>query len=188
MWIVSKNRSQPLGDSQQSYNCKKLSSTNNIYGLFIFFLTLNSLWDPSSPTRYWTRILGNKGMNWTTRDFLQWSVKWSESHSVMSYPLQSHGLYSAWNSPSQNTGMGSLSLLQGIFPTQGSNPGLLCCWQILYYLSHSLGREIFFRASRNKCNLVSTLISALWNPDQRKYLRLLILLTYGMVSKSMALF
>ena len=36
--------------------------------------------------------------------------------------LQAHGLYSPWNSPSQNTGLGSLSLLQGIFPIQGSNP------------------------------------------------------------------
>ena len=35
-----------------------------------------------------------------------------------------HGLYSPWNSPGQNTGVGGLSLLQGIFPTQGSNPGL----------------------------------------------------------------
>ena len=34
--------------------------------------------------------------------------------------------YSPWNSPGQNTGVGSLSLLQGIFPTQGSNPGLPC--------------------------------------------------------------
>ena len=33
-------------------------------------------------------------------------------------------LYSPWNSPGQNTGMGSLSLLQRILPTQGSNPGL----------------------------------------------------------------
>ena len=33
-------------------------------------------------------------------------------------------LYSPWNPPGQNTGVGSLSLLQGIFPTQGSNPGL----------------------------------------------------------------
>ena len=41
-----------------------------------------------------------------------------------------------WNSPSQNTGVGSLSLLQGIFPTQGLNPGLLYCRQILYQLSH----------------------------------------------------
>ena len=43
---------------------------------------------------------------------------------------------SPWNSPGQNTGVGSLSLLQGIFPTQGSNPGLPHCRQILYQLSH----------------------------------------------------
>ena len=36
-----------------------------------------------------------------------------------------------WNSPGQNTGVGSLSHLQGIFPTQGSYPGLLHCRQIL---------------------------------------------------------
>ena len=46
------------------------------------------------------------------------------------------GLYSPWNSPGQNTGVGSLSLLQGVFPTQGSNPGLPLCRQILYQLSH----------------------------------------------------
>ena len=40
------------------------------------------------------------------------------------------------NSPGQNTGVGSLSLLQGIFPTQGSNPGLPHCRWILYQLSH----------------------------------------------------
>ena len=47
-----------------------------------------------------------------------------------------HGLYSPWNSLGQNTGMGSLSLLQGIFPTQGSNPGLSYCRWILYQLSY----------------------------------------------------
>ena len=41
-----------------------------------------------------------------------------------------------WNSPGQNTGVGSLSLFQGIFPTQGLNPGLSHCRQILYKLSH----------------------------------------------------
>jgi len=41
-----------------------------------------------------------------------------------------------WNSPCQNTGVGSLSLLQGTFPTQGSNPGLPHCRWILYQLSH----------------------------------------------------
>ena len=50
--------------------------------------------------------------------------KGSESRSVMSDSLQPRGLYSPWNSPGQNTTVGSLSLLQGIFPTQGSNPGL----------------------------------------------------------------
>jgi len=43
---------------------------------------------------------------------------------------------SSWNSPGQNTGVGKLSLLQGIFPTQGLNPGLLHCRQIFYQLSH----------------------------------------------------
>ena len=46
------------------------------------------------------------------------------SHSVVSDCLQPHGLYSSVNSSGQNTGVGSLSLLQGIFPTQGLNPGL----------------------------------------------------------------
>ena len=41
----------------------------------------------------------------------------------MSDSLWPHGLYSPWNSPGQNTGVSSLSLLQGIFPTQGLNPG-----------------------------------------------------------------
>ena len=61
----------------------------------------------------------------------------SESHSVLSYCLQPHGLYSPWNSPGQNTGVGSLSLLQGISPTQESNQGLLNCRQILYQLELS---------------------------------------------------
>ena len=47
-----------------------------------------------------------------------------------------HGLYNPWNSPDQNTGVGSLSLLQGIFPTQGLNPGLPHCRHVLYQLSH----------------------------------------------------
>ena len=54
----------------------------------------------------------------------------------MSDSLRPHELYSPWKSPGQNTGVGSPSLLQGIFPTQGSNPSLLYCRQILYQLSH----------------------------------------------------
>ena len=60
----------------------------------------------------------------------------SESRSVMSDSLWPHGLYSLWNSPGQNTGVGSLSLLQRIFQIQGSSPGLPHCRWILYQLSH----------------------------------------------------
>ena len=63
-------------------------------------------------------------------------LKWSESPSVSSGSLRPHALYSSWNSPGQNTEVGGLSLCQGIFPTQGSNPRLPRCRQILYQLSH----------------------------------------------------
>ena len=59
----------------------------------------------------------------------------NESCSVVSNSLWPHELYSLWNSPGQNTGVDSLPLLQGIFQTQGSNPGLPHCSQILQ-LSH----------------------------------------------------
>ena len=54
----------------------------------------------------------------------------------MSDSLQPHGPYSPWTSPGQNTGVGSLSLLQGIFPTQELNWGLLPYRGILYQLSY----------------------------------------------------
>ena len=60
----------------------------------------------------------------------------SKSHSVLSDSLRPHRLFSPWNSLGQNTGVGSLSLLQAIFPTQGSNPGLLHCRWFLYQLSY----------------------------------------------------
>ena len=47
----------------------------------------------------------------------------SESHSVVPDSLRPRGLYSPWISPAHNTGVGSRSFLQGIFPTQESNPG-----------------------------------------------------------------
>ena len=59
-----------------------------------------------------------------------------ENCAVVSDSLQPHGLYSPWNSPGQKTGVGSLSLLQGITLTQGLNPGLPHCRWILYQLSH----------------------------------------------------
>ena len=61
----------------------------------------------------------------------------SESEKWKSCPTLCNSMdYSPWNSPGQNAGVGSLSLLQGIFPTQGSNPGLPHCRWIIYQLSH----------------------------------------------------
>ena len=64
------------------------------------------------------------------------SSEWSESCSVVFESLQPHELYSPWHSLGQSTEVGNRSLLQGIFPTQGSNPGLPQCGWILYHLSH----------------------------------------------------
>ena len=65
-------------------------------------------------------------------------MKWSksESHSVASNSLQPHGLCSPWNSPGQNTGVGRLSLLQGIFQPRDRTEVLPHCRRILYQLSH----------------------------------------------------
>ena len=64
----------------------------------------------------------------------------SKSHSAMSDSLQPHGLH-------QNTAVGSPSLLQGMFPTQGSKPGLLHCRQILHQLSHKGSPRILERVA-----------------------------------------
>ena len=58
-----------------------------------------------------------------------WKWKWKSLSRVRLFATP-------WNSPGQNTRVGSLSLLQGIFPTQRLNPGLPHCRHILYQLSH----------------------------------------------------
>ena len=58
------------------------------------------------------------------------------SRSVLSNSLRPHGSSVHGDSPGKNTGVGCHALLQGIFPTHGSNPGLLHCRQIVYCLSH----------------------------------------------------
>ena len=65
----------------------------------------------------------------------------NESGLAVSFSLPPHGLEPSrhlcpWDSPGKKTGVGCHSLLQGIFLTQGSNPGLPHCRWILYYLSH----------------------------------------------------
>ena len=77
----------------------------------------------------------------------------SESHFVVSDSLRPHGLYNPWNSPGQNTGVGSLSLLWGIFPTQGLNPVIYLGWIKKKYKNKN---KHFFSAQR--------LFTKTWSP------------------------
>ena len=96
----------------------------------------------------------------------------SESRSVMSDSLWPHELYSPWNSPGQNTGVGSLSLFQGIFPTQGSNPGLPHCRRILYQLSHKgspyIVKAIVFPVAMYDCESWTIKEAKCWRLDPFK--------------------
>ena len=94
-----------------------------------------ALWEPSDKHRI--TLEDKRKASWRS-----WCLCWILSESevkvkvALSCPtLPPQGLYSPWNSPGQDTGVGSLSLLQGIFPTQGSNSGLPHCRHILYQLS-----------------------------------------------------
>ena len=72
--------------------------------------------------------------------------------------LRPHGLYSPWNSPGRNTGVGSLSLLQGIFPTQELKWGLLNCRWILYQLSYEGSPSYNYfpqKKKKNKQNIIT---------------------------------
>ena len=83
----------------------------------------------------------------------------SERRSVMSHSWQPHGLYSPWNSLGQKTGVSSLSLLQGIFPTQGPNAGLPHCRWILYQLNRKrIYNRVFFSLKKEgNSNMCSNL-------------------------------
>ena len=63
-------------------------------------------------------------------NILKVKVKVAQSCLTLCDPMD----YSPWNSPGQHTGVGSIFLLQGMLPTQGLNPGLPHCRQILYQL------------------------------------------------------
>ena len=89
--------------------------------------------------------------HWATREdqiISKGCLSETESRLVISNSLQSHGLYSSWNSLGQNTGVDSLSL-QSIFPTRGLSPGLLYCMWILYQLSHKGSRKGCLRGKEN---------------------------------------
>ena len=61
---------------------------------------------------------------------------------TLCHPMEPARLLCSWNFPGKNTGVGCCSLLQGMFSTQGLDPGLLHCRQVLYHLSHQ-GSHIY---------------------------------------------
>ena len=86
--------------------------------------------------------------------------------------LRPRGLYSLWNSPGQNTGVGSPSLPQGILPMPGSNPGLPNCGRIRYQLSHQGGpTQTGNRSSVRQINKQEYLSSASAPRGQRFYFK-----------------
>ena len=69
----------------------------------------------------------------------------TQSYLTLCNPIDSsvHG-----ESPGRNTGVDCHALLQGIFPTQGSNPGLLHCRWILYQLSHQGSPKVYVKVAQ----------------------------------------
>ena len=92
-------------------------------------------------------------------------VKVKVTQLCLSNSLRPRGLHSPWNSPGQNTGVGSLPFLQRIFLTQESNWGLLHCRRIFYQLSYQGSPHVNFlwkNFSFSKIFLPFCMISAWW--------------------------
>ena len=128
--------SQPRLSTSESMYVPILPLITRLFTYFCNREVFNARSDPST-------LLSTRGLEVNKPEHFSeegitifWLVKVKLHHSVMSYSLQPHRLYSPWNSSGQNTGVGSLSLLQEINPTQGSNLGLLHCRWILYQLRH----------------------------------------------------
>ena len=91
----------------------------------------------------WRIIIIKNKLNWSMQNLQTcmhlFSALENENNKLLSHVWLFEApwtIYSPWNSPGQNTRVGSFPLLQGIFPTQGSNPGFPHCRWILYQLSH----------------------------------------------------
>ena len=90
--------------------------------------------------------------------------------SVVSDSLRPQGLFSPWNSPGQSTGVGSLSLLQGTFPTQGTNPGFPPHYRwILYQLSDKGSQRKLEWVAYPFSSGSSWLRNWIWSPSLQVY-------------------
>ena len=149
-----------MSDSCDPVNCSPPGSSHGIFQARVLQWVAISFSRGSSPSGDRTRvshIVGKRFTVWATREILSIVdiqyylsyryiiskgytpfMKWSEvkvTQLCLTF-CNCHELYSPWNSPGQNTGVSRPSLFQGIFPTQGSNPGLPHCRWILNQLRH----------------------------------------------------
>ena len=93
------------------------------------------------------RILQARKLEWVAFPFSRGSSQPRNQTQVSSPMLQADSLPAEPQEKSKNTGVGSLSLLQGIFPTQSLNPGLPHCRQIFYQLSHKGSPRVLERVA-----------------------------------------
>ena len=125
----------------------------------------------SSPLRDWTSVcwvyyIDRPGRFFTTEPpgkpiiMMKVKVKFAQLCPTLCDPMD-YTCDSPWDSTAQNTGVGSLSLFQGIFPIQGSNPCLPHCRQILYQLSHK-GSPIMILGSKKKLCAFSYWVYSEW--------------------------
>ena len=141
----------------------------------------------------WLRTFSNEKNLFICLSLSKWKWKWSRS--VVSDSLRPPGLQptrvlSPWDSPGKNTRVGCHFLLQGIFPTQGSNLGLLHCRQMLYPLSHQGSWKVYiyplpFEPSSHLPPHPTPLgcyRARVWVPEPYSKFPLAIYFTYGNVS------
>ena len=119
-----------IWEGEGRLGCRRIISKYNLTCLKLcsrfYFLTILEKY----LTHYYSHIYTH------TYTYIHKCVSCSESDSLRPHGLVSARLLYPWNSPGKNTGVGSYSLFQGIFPTQRSNPGFWHCRQIRYCLRH----------------------------------------------------
>ena len=119
----------------------------------------------SGPTLLMETKIRKRSRFWQILHVRECNAWESESHSVMSDSLWPHGLHSPLNSPGQNTGVGSRSLLQWIFPTQESSRGLLNCRQIPYQLSYQgspMHEKYYFFKGQRTAHKAENQVTSMW--------------------------
>ena len=123
-------------------------------------------WDNHKDVHFQPNRSSTKTIQMLSKYYLNWLkcvrvLSWAQSCLTLCEPMDCSlpGSSVHGDSPGKNTGVGCHALLQGFFPTQGSNPGLPHCRQILYHLSHQGSPLTKRQGERNElcCHLVSKL-------------------------------